>query len=127
MNAEKNYKVVSLKDAGRCEFHDELNLTGCEMSINSLPSGISVPFVHSHKQNEELYIVLEGAGIAYIDGDEFEIKKGDILRLNPAAKRCFSASKDKGIKFICIQTKANSLEQFSMNDGVINDEKPSWL
>ncbi|WP_096020974.1 cupin domain-containing protein [Campylobacter lanienae] len=123
----KNYKVISSKDSHRSEFHDELNLTGCEVSINHLKAGDSVPFVHSHKQNEEVYIVLEGSGVLYIDGDEFEVNSGDILRIDPEGKRCFKASSNSDLKYICIQCKANSLEQFSYGDGELNSEKPSWL
>lgn len=73
---------------------------------------MSVPFVHSHKQNEELYLVLKGGGALFID---------------PAGKRCFKAGA-QGMKFICIQTKRGSLEQYTNGDGVINEDvKPSWL
>lgn len=34
----------------------------CEISFGSLPSGAAVPFFHSHKANEENYIILSGAG-----------------------------------------------------------------
>lgn len=123
----KNYKMISSKDSPRSEFHDELNLTGCEVSINHLKAGTSVPFVHSHKQNEEVYIVLEGSGVLFIDGEEFEVNAGDVLRIDHDGKRCFKASSSSDLKFICIQNKANSLEQFSNSDGVINAEKPSWF
>ena len=123
----KNYKVISSKDRPRSEFHDELNLTGCEVSINHLKAGDSVPFVHSHKQNEEVYIVLKGSGVLYIDGEEFEVNGGDILRIDPDGKRCFKANSNSGLKYICIQCKAGSLEQFSYGDGELNSEKPSWL
>ena len=123
----KNYKVISSKNSPRSEFHDELNLTGCEVSINHLKAGDSVPFVHSHKQNEEVYIVLEGSGVLYIDGEEFEVNGGDILRIDPDGKRCFKANSNSGLKYICIQCKAGSLEQFSYGDGELNSEKPSWL
>ena len=123
----KNYKVISSKDSHRSEFHDELNLTGCEVSINHLKAGDSVPFVHSHKQNEEVYIVLEGSGVLYIDGEVFEVNGGDILRIDPDGKRCFKANSNSDLKYICIQCKAGSLEQFSYGDGELNSEKPSWL
>ncbi|RAZ51143.1 cupin domain-containing protein [Campylobacter hyointestinalis] len=123
----KNYKMISSKDSPRSEFHDELNLTGCEVSINHLKAGDSVPFVHSHKQNEEVYIVLEGSGVLFIDGEEFEVNAGDVLRIDPDGKRCFKASSSSDLKYICIQCKAGSLEQFTDGDGVINAEKPSWL
>ena len=41
----------------RGELHDLLNLTGAEVSCNTLPAGASVPFVHHHTQNEEVYLI----------------------------------------------------------------------
>ena len=39
--------------ASRTELHDLLGLSGAEISCNNLPAGVSVPFVHAHKQNEK--------------------------------------------------------------------------
>ena len=52
-----NYSKTSVADAERVELHDQLGLTGAEVSINILPAGASVPFVHSHKENEEIYAI----------------------------------------------------------------------
>ena len=43
----ENFKLVSVAQAPRTELHDQLGLTGCEVSINSLPAGAAVPFVHA--------------------------------------------------------------------------------
>lgn len=51
----ENFKMVEVKDAPRVELHNLLGLTGCEISINELPAKAAVPFVHAHKQNEEVY------------------------------------------------------------------------
>ncbi len=32
-------------------------------------------------RNEELYIVLKGSGIFYMDGDEFPIQEGSLIRV----------------------------------------------
>jgi hypothetical protein len=59
----KNYELKSLGDIStqsRIELHEQLKLTGTEISINELPANISIPFVHKHKENEEIYLVLEG-------------------------------------------------------------------
>lgn len=37
------------------------------------------------------------------------------------------AGADQGIRFVCIQTKAGSLEGFTNDDGVACDEKAPWL
>ena len=114
-----NYKKISIKDEPRTELHDALGLTGAEISINALPAGAGVPFVHSHKQNEEIYAILEGKGYAVINGEKISLTAGDFIRISPSAKRQFFASDDTAIKYICIQVKANSLEGYTMTDAVV--------
>lgn len=114
-----NYNKISIKDEPRTELHDVLNLTGAEISINMLPAGASVPFVHSHKQNEEIYAILEGKGYVEIDDEKIMLTAGDYIRISPTAKRQFFASSDTAIKYICIQVKENSLEGYTMTDAVV--------
>ena len=94
-------------------------MTGAEISINQLPAGAGVPFVHSHKNNEEIYGIISGEGKAVIDGQEIALTAGDWLKVAPAAKRQFSAAENSGITFICIQVKENSLEGFTADDAVV--------
>ena len=115
----KNYEKISVKNEARVELHDSLALTGAEISVNVLPQGASVPFVHSHKQNEEIYGILEGEGAAVIDGQTIPLAAGDWLRVSPSAKRRFSAAASSAIKYVCIQVKANSLENYTASDAVI--------
>ena len=115
----KNFTKTSLTNEARVELHDALNLTGAEVSVNALPAGASVPFVHSHKQNEEIYGILEGKGEVVIDDERVELKVGDWLRISPKAKRQFFASKQSGMKYICIQVKENSLDGYTATDAVI--------
>ena len=130
MKTGKNFKASSIGEiskVGRVTLHEELGLTGSEVSINNLPAGVSVPFVHAHKQNEELYIILKGKGQFYIDGEEFAVVEGDVLRLDPAAARCVKADADSSLSYICIQTQTGSLKGFTETDGVPVEAKPSWL
>lgn len=115
----KQFKKITVKDEARVELHDSLALTGAEISINVLPQGASVPFVHSHKQNEEIYGVLEGSGYAEIDGEKISLQKGDWLKIEPKAKRQFFASARENIKYVCIQVKENSLEGYTMTDAIV--------
>lgn len=114
-----NYNKINVAEEARTELHDQLGLTGAEISINVLPEGASVPFVHAHKQNEEIYAVLEGKGSAVIDNETVELEAGDWLRISPSAKRQFFAAADTGIKYICIQVKENSLEGYTEEDAVV--------
>ncbi len=115
----KNYKKLSVSGTERVELHDKLELTGAEISVNTLPAGLGVPFVHAHKQNEEIYFVLEGNGKAVLDGENVELNVGDWLRISPAAKRQFFASADAALKYVCIQVKVNSLENYTATDAEI--------
>ena len=51
----------------------------CEISFGSLPSGAAVPFFHSHKANEENYIILSGAGKFQVNDDVFDIAEGSVV------------------------------------------------
>ncbi|KTE90736.1 cupin [Desulfitobacterium hafniense] len=115
----QNFSKVSVAQDARTELHDKLSLTGAEVSINNLPAGASVPFVHSHKKNEEIYMILAGKGKAVIDGETVTLEAGDWVRISPAAKRQFFAASDSAISFACIQVKENSLEGYTMDDAVV--------
>jgi len=111
---------------GRIMLGKALGLSGCEISLNSCPPGVFAPFVHSHKQNEEVYIILNGSGMFYVDGEEFPVGEGDAIRVAPDGKRAISPG-DGGIIYICIQTQNNSLVQATEEDGTLNEEKASWM
>lgn len=114
-----NFMKVSSENAPRVELHNKLGLTGAEISINTIQAGEGLPFIHSHKQNEEIYYVIDGSGKAVIDNEEIDIVTGDWIRISPIAERQFFASKDNSLSYVCIQVKENSLENFTANDVII--------
>ena len=116
----KNYTKTNIGNEGRTELHEKLSLTGAEISVNRLPASAGVPFVHSHKNNEEIYGILSGKGKAVIDNETIELTAGDWLRISPAAKRQFFASQESDITYVCIQVKENSLGGFTADDAVLH-------
>ncbi|MDD5287424.1 MAG: cupin domain-containing protein [Desulfuromonadaceae bacterium] len=104
----------------------ELGLTGSEVSLNRLPAGKGMPFVHAHKKNEELYIVLRGNGTFFVDGDEFPVQEGSLIRVAPAGERAYKAGSE-ALYFICIQTEAGSLNQATLEDGIRLATTTSWI
>ena len=112
------YSIIHVDAEARTELHDALGLTGAEVSINNLPAGASVPFVHAHKKNEEIYGILAGKGRAVIDGESIELVAGDWVRIAPEGKRQFFAAADEGITYVCIQVKAGSLEEYTAADAL---------
>ena len=122
-----NYKLVHSEPAPRVELHEALGLTGAEVSINTVPPNGGVPFAHVHTNNEELYIVLEGKGELWIDGETLPIQAGDSFRIDPAGKRAIRAAADSSLNYICVQTKAHSLGGFTMTDAKLVDDKAPWM
>lgn len=117
----RNYSKVSVAQDARTELHDKLSLTGAEISINNLPAGTGVPFIYSHKSNEEIYVILSGKGKAIVDGETIEFATGDWIRIAPAGQRQFFAADDEAVSFACIQVKENSLECYTKEDAVIHN------
>lgn len=115
----EKYQKTSVADQSRVELHDVLGLTGAEVSVNRMPAGASVPFVHSHKQNEEIYGVLSGRGTMTLDGEQVALAEGDWLRVSPEVRRQISAAADSAISYVCIQVKAGSLGQMTAGDAVM--------
>jgi mannose-6-phosphate isomerase-like protein (cupin superfamily) len=125
----KNYQCASigaLQDVQRETLHDALGLTGAEVSVNRMAAGGSVPFLHSHKVNEEIYVFLKGRGVFQVDGEQFEVQEGSVVRVDAAGKRCIKAADDEDLSYLCIQAAAGSLTQFTMTDGVVHEGAPVW-
>ena len=114
-----NYSKASVGAQARTELHDALALTGAEISVNNLPAGAGVPFVHYHHKNEEIYAILSGKGQAVLDGETVALNAGDWLRVAPETRRQFSAAADSPISYICIQVRAGSLEEYTAADATI--------
>lgn len=103
-----------------------LGLTGMEVSFGSLVPGASVPFLHAHKQNEELYVVLSGTGEMQVDGERIPLGAGSAVRVDPAGERCWRATGAEPMAYLVIQAKAGSLEQATSTDGIVPDKPVVW-
>jgi uncharacterized cupin superfamily protein len=74
------FQYGSLQDLSRVTLKDNMGLTGTEISVNRLPAGQSVPFVHAHKKNEEVYLFIRGKGSFWINGEVIEVGEGVPLK-----------------------------------------------
>lgn len=129
MSSAKNYQNFQLptQDGGsRVMLGEQLGLTGSEISVNCLPAGESIPFVHAHKQNEEVYLFTKGHGLFWLDGEVIKVREGTVIRVAPAAGRCVKADADASLSYLCIQAKEHSLVQATRDDGIICPEKAAW-
>jgi mannose-6-phosphate isomerase-like protein (cupin superfamily) len=116
-----------LADAnGKIFLKDATKATGTEISISILPPRTALPLFHSHKQNEETYIILRGSGKFQVDDKVFDISEGSVIRVAPGGVRGMTNTSDEQMAYIVIQAKENSLEQHTMEDGVIVEATPLW-
>tara|TARA_S200000501_G_scaffold146445_1_gene138176 strand:- start:417 stop:584 length:168 start_codon:yes stop_codon:yes gene_type:complete len=53
------------------------------MSFARVTSGKGYTFKHGHKRQEEIYVVLKGSGIIYLDKKLLELSNGHITLTNP--------------------------------------------
>ena len=121
-----NFGCLNEVENGKIFLKDATKTTGTEVSISVLPPRTDLPIFHSHKQNEETYIVLSGKGKFQVDDKVFDISEGSVVRVAPARLRGMTNTSDEQMAYIVIQAKADSLEQYTMEDGVILDAAPLW-
>jgi len=63
--------------------------------------GVRSPSAHSHREQEEAYVVVSGSGQVRLDDEIRELRCWDVVRVNPATVRAFEAG-DDGLELIAI-------------------------
>ena len=56
---------------------------------------------HSHREQEEAYVVVDGSGKARLDGEIVELRRWDVVRVAPEVVRAFEGGPD-GMTVIAI-------------------------
>ncbi|HDR7567454.1 TPA: cupin domain-containing protein [Bacillus mycoides] len=115
------------KAPGKVFLKDDLQCTGMEVSLNVFPPGISMPFYHKHRENEELYIFVKGKGEFKIDDEILEIKEGTVIRVAQEGERIWRNNSSEPLYFICIQARVNTLEESNIEDGIKLDKSVEWI
>src|SRR3974377_59786 len=72
---------VPLPARGKLFLRNLLGSAGLEMSMNVVPPGKGMPFLHKHQQNEEVYVVIGGRGQFLVAGEWIDIEDGSVLPL----------------------------------------------
>lgn len=111
---------------GKVFLKEATKATGTQISFNSLPPQSEQPYFHIHWKNEETYIILSGYGFFQVDEECFEIKEGSVIRVAPQGKRGICNSSDEKMIYMVIQSKENSLEEHTTDDGERLPVEPKW-
>jgi mannose-6-phosphate isomerase-like protein (cupin superfamily) len=111
---------------GKLFINQLVDLTSCEISFNQLPAKAGIPFYHKHKQNEEIYLFIQGRGEFQIDEKVFPVSEGTVVRVDPDGERTLRNISEEDLIYIVIQARANSYEGNTISDGVAIDRKVTW-
>ena len=73
--------------------------------------GESMPFSHSRRKNEEVYIILSGEGEFRINGKRVPVGAGSVIRIVPGVVRTWrNTSPNEELRFVTIRAEAVSPE-----------------
>ncbi len=111
---------------GKTFLREKLGLTGMEISLNKFPAGRSSPFLHQHKQNEELYLFVRGKGEIQIDGEVIAVEEGTCVRISTKGSRAVRNNSKEDLYYVCIQAKEGSLVQATKDDGIRLEGDVKW-
>jgi len=120
------HKVNKQKIEGKVFLKDATKSTGTEISFNSLAPKSEQPYFHIHNKNEETYIILKGFGFFQVDKECFEIKEGSVIRVAPKGIRGIRNDSSETMIYMVVQSKENSLEEYTTDDGERVAFEPKW-
>jgi mannose-6-phosphate isomerase-like protein (cupin superfamily) len=117
---------VPVPTQGKLFLRNLLGSAGLELSLNVVRPGEGIPFLHRHRENDEVYVVVGGRGQFLVDGECIDVSEGSLLRLAPAAARAWRNNSDAPLYFLCIQHRADSVIQGGTLDGQKVEGKTAW-
>jgi mannose-6-phosphate isomerase-like protein (cupin superfamily) len=118
--------AVPMPTRGKLFLQNLLESSGLEMSLNVVPPGKGIPFLHRHELNDEVYVVIGGRGQFLVDGECIDVQEGSVLRISPAGARAWRNNSDELLYFLCIQHQADSAVEGGTLDGRKVDGDPIW-
>lgn len=71
------------------------------VSLFRYAPGVRSPMAHSHKEQEEAYVIVRGSGRMLLDDTTREVREWDVIRVSPQVVRAFEAGRD-GLDVIAV-------------------------
>jgi mannose-6-phosphate isomerase-like protein (cupin superfamily) len=78
-----------------------LELERSGLGYQRVPPGYRFPYGHTHKKQEEVYVVLRGSGRMKVDDEIVELKEWDAVRVQPGTWRGYEAGPE-GLEILVI-------------------------
>jgi mannose-6-phosphate isomerase-like protein (cupin superfamily) len=80
---------------------EALELERSGLGYQRVPPGYRFPYGHTHKTQEEVYVVLRGSGRMKLDDEIVELKEWDAVRVPPGTWRGYEAG-PQGLEILVI-------------------------
>ena len=71
------------------------------VSLFRYGAGVRSPVAHSHREQEEAYVVVAGSGRILLDDDAHELRQWDVVRVAPEVVRAFEGGPD-GLDIVAV-------------------------
>lgn len=71
------------------------------VSLFRYEANVRSPMAHSHREQEEAYVVVGGSGRVLLDGEVHELRQWDVVRVAPEVVRAFEAGPD-GLDIVAV-------------------------
>jgi mannose-6-phosphate isomerase-like protein (cupin superfamily) len=71
-----------------------LELEQSGLSYQRIPPDYRFPYGHTHKQQEEVFVVVGGSGRMKLDDEIVEVKKWDVVRVPPGTWRGYEGGRE---------------------------------
>jgi mannose-6-phosphate isomerase-like protein (cupin superfamily) len=78
-----------------------LELEESGLTFQSLPPGYRFPFGHTHREQEEVFVVVGGSGRMKLDDEVVEVARWDAVRVPPGTWRGYEAGPD-GLELLVV-------------------------
>jgi quercetin dioxygenase-like cupin family protein len=104
------WEIVNLREIDDSAQTEDVQARFARTHLGSRDLGVSLfvyapnfrsPVGHSHREQEEAYVVVEGSGRVRLDDEVRELSPWDVLRVAPEVVRAFEGGPD-GISLIAI-------------------------
>ena len=106
---------------------DPLELSGVGISTFNLPAGKGYTYIHSHEEQEEIYIILSGIGVIMLKDELVDLTAGDFVRVSPPVRRALKADNEVSMAGIIVGGVAKvDYSRYKGSSSLIDDGIPDW-
>jgi mannose-6-phosphate isomerase-like protein (cupin superfamily) len=113
---------------GKLFLREPLALSGAEISLNRLPAGARLPFLHRHREHEEIYVFVAGEGEFQAGDEVFAVGPGSVVKVQTWLPRSWRSTGDTPLDYVVIQVPENGfIGAGAIDDGVEVAQRPAWM